>query len=236
VRERTLSGTQRPPPLGAFGARVGIYGGSFDPVHLGHVHVARQAQARWGLTQVVFVPAAQSPHKLGQRLAPAADRVRMLEIALAHEPSWSVWTAELERAGPSYTVDTLSAARGELRLPPGCELYLLLGSDNLRGFERWRDVERILELAQPIVVQRDGADADEAFEQLRRALSPAGYERLARGRLRAPVCPAASTSVREQLARGEAPLEQLPPGVLEYARASGIYAAPPSGDGATQPC
>lgn len=231
-----MSATSRPPPLGAFGARVGLYGGSFDPVHLGHVHVARQAQARWSLTQVVFVPAAQSPHKLGQCLAPAADRVRMLEIALADEPSWSVWTAELERAGPSYTVDTLRCAREQLRLPQGCELFLLLGSDNLRGLPRWREVERVLELAQPIVVQRDGADADASLEQLRGELSPASFARLVRGQLRAPVCPAASTQVREQLSRGEAPLGQLPPGVWEYVRASGIYAGPPSGDGATPTC
>jgi len=231
-----LSATSRPPPRGAFGARVGLYGGSFDPVHLGHVHVARQAQARFDLTQIVFVPAAESPHKLGQRLAPAADRVRMLEIALAGEPNWSVWTAELERAGPSYTVDTLRSAREELRLPLGCELFLLLGSDNLRGFERWREVERVLELAQPIVVNRGGAEAQESLAELRRTLSSAGFERLARGQLVAPACPAASTLVREQLARGDAPVEQLPPGVLEYARARGIYAVPPPARGGTHPC
>src|SRR5262245_873479 len=87
--------------------RVGVYGGSFDPVHAGHVHVARQAQRAFALDAVVFVPAAQPPHKPGRVLASPQDRVAMLEIALRGEPSWRVTTLEFERSGPSYTIDTL---------------------------------------------------------------------------------------------------------------------------------
>lgn len=217
-----MSTTGRPPPIGAFGRRVALYGGSFDPVHLGHMHVARLAQLHFGLTQVVFVPAAQPPHKLGQALAPAADRVRMLELALEGEPSWSVWTCELERSGPSYTVDTLRSAPQALQLAPGVELHLVVGWDNLRGFERWREVDEVVTLAQPIVVWRGSEDA-EALARAQAALGPTLGLRLERGLLRVPPSPVSSTRVRESIARGEAPTDCLPAAVLEYIRARGIY-------------
>lgn len=222
----SLSATRRPPPIGGFGPRVALYGGSFDPVHLGHLHVARMAQERFELSQVVFVPAAQPPHKLGQTLAPAADRVRMLELALAVEPSWSVWTCELGRSGPSFTIDTLRSAPTELGLTPGSELFLVVGWDNLRGFERWRAVEEIVQRAQPIVVWRGEEDAA-ALEVVRLALGPTLGARLERGLLRAPPSPVSSTQVRAAIARGESPSAYLPPAVQEYIRARGIYSGRP---------
>src|SRR5262245_7482462 len=84
--------------------RIGFFGGSFDPVHIGHLHVAREAQRAFALDRVVFVPAAQPPHKPGRRLASGEHRVRMLELAIGDTPGWSVSTLELERGGTSYTI------------------------------------------------------------------------------------------------------------------------------------
>jgi nicotinate-nucleotide adenylyltransferase len=219
-----VSSGPRPPPVGAFGRRVALYGGSFDPVHVGHLHVALSAQRAFDLDQIVFVPAARPPHKLGHVLAPAADRVRMLELALEREPSWSVWTSELERDGPSYTVDTLRRAPGELGLARDAELHLILGWDNLRGFERWREAREIVELAQPIVVWR-GAEDEAALATLRAEFGPDLGARIERGLVRVSPSPASSTAVRERLARGEACADLVPPTVLEYIRLRGIYAS-----------
>ena len=151
-----------------------------------------------------------------------SDRVAMLEIAIRPEPSWSVSRIEIERAGPSYTYDTLCELAGELGLPRKAELFHLIGWDNLRGLERWYRARDMLALAQPIVVWR-GEDDPGLLEHLRRALGPELYGRIERGLVRVPPAPESATDLRARLARGEDPGPELPAGVLEYIRARNIY-------------
>ncbi|HED66988.1 MAG TPA: nicotinate (nicotinamide) nucleotide adenylyltransferase, partial [Planctomycetes bacterium] len=138
--------------------RLGILGGSFDPPHGGHLHMARVARAARDLDHVLFVPAARPPHKPDRRLASGAERVHMLELLLADQSHVSIWTNELERAGPSYTIDTVEALREELGPRP--IFFLILGSDNLAGLPRWHRVEDLLALVEPIVIPRRGAPVD----------------------------------------------------------------------------
>jgi len=207
---------------------LGVYGGSFDPVHAGHVHVASSAQRAFALDQVLFVPAARPPHKPGRVLATPEDRRRMLEIALEREPSWSISTLEFERDGPSYTYDTLRELRDRARLSPVAELYFLIGWDNLRGLERWHRAREMLELAQPIVVWR-GEEDQRLLAHLRRELGDERFAKLERGLLRIAPAPESSTDLRARLGRGEDPGASLPPGVWEYIRTRGIYGV--QGDG-----
>jgi nicotinate-nucleotide adenylyltransferase len=204
--------------------RLGMLGGSFDPVHRGHLFVARAAQRQFALDHVLFVPAARPPHKPGRKLASQDDRAHMLALALEGEPSWSMSTLEFARTGPSYTIDTVRELPQRLGLRPDVEIFLILGWDNLRGLERWREVKALLERVQPIVVWRGEAEGVD-LDLLRRELGPELFTKLERGLLRLPPSPESSTQVREQLARGEDPGPALPPGVLEYIRARGIYAA-----------
>jgi nicotinate-nucleotide adenylyltransferase len=204
--------------------RVGIFGGSFDPVHAGHLHVARAAQAARGLEQVVFVPAARPPHKPERILASGADRVAMLELALAGEPAssrWSVADLELERSGPSYTIDTVRELPGRLGLAPQAELYLLLGSDNLRDLPRWREADELLSRVHPIVLAR--SPLEPILRELQRELAPELVAKLRAGLLDLSPVEVSSSDVRGQLARGEDPGRALPAGVLEYIRRQGIY-------------
>lgn len=202
-----------PPPSNE---RLGLYGGSFDPVHLGHLEVARRALEAAHLDRVLFMPAAQPPHKPGRSLAPAADRVAMLELALAREDRMEVSTLELERGGTSYTLDTVHALQRPRR-----ELWLLLGSDNLPGLPGWRGVEELLSLARPLVVAR--REGDEALlEEACARLSPATSQRLREGWVRIEPHPAASTAVRADLARGQRP-DGLDPAVEEFLRRRGLY-------------
>jgi nicotinate-nucleotide adenylyltransferase len=202
--------------------RLGILGGSFDPVHAGHLHVARAAQAAFDLDHVVFVPAARPPHKPGQRLASGEHRAAMLRLALAGHPDWSVDTLELERSGPSYTIDTVRALPGRLGLEREAELFLLLGEDNLRGLEGWREARALLELVQPIVVRRGPADPA-GLARLRAELGAELALRIERGFLRVAPVEASSTAIRAALAAGRDPGEALPAGVLEYARHHALY-------------
>lgn len=134
--------------------RIGIYGGTFDPVHYGHLVLAETCREACSLDEVWFIPAQVSPHKLDVRVSPPAARVDMLEFAIAAMPEFKVVRMEVERSGPSYTVETLEQIQ---RDRPQDELFLLLGADSVADFPRWRDPGRIAELATLVVVNRGRA-------------------------------------------------------------------------------
>lgn len=199
--------------------RWGLFGGSFDPVHTGHLHAARAARAALGLELVRFVPARQSPHKLDRRLAPGPARVELLELALAGEPDFVVDARELERAGPSFTIDTV---RGLVAEHPGAPPAMILGSDNLRGFPRWRGVHELLELVVPVVVHRSD-HPEELLSDLAAQLEPHELDALRAGFLRLTPVDCSSSDVRARLARGEPLGDALPPGVESRIRELGLY-------------
>jgi len=134
--------------------RIGVFGGTFDPPHLGHLVVASDACEALGLGRVLWIPSAVPPHKLRTVQAPAHARLEMVRAAIGGDPRFEADDVELRREGPSYTVDTLRelAARH-----PGDELVLLIGADNLREIPGWREPREILRLARVAVLSRDGA-------------------------------------------------------------------------------
>ena len=140
--------------------RIGVFGGTFDPPHTGHVIVAGDACEALGLDTVVWIPVAQQPLKDAPPLAPAADRRTMVELAIRGDPRFSLDTMELDRGGLSFTVDTLQALSDRNR---GAELVLLAGTDSWASFDRWREPERILKLARVAVIARAGEDAQKHF-------------------------------------------------------------------------
>ena len=188
---------------------MGLLGGSFDPVHEGHLHAARAARDGFDLEGVVFVPAARPPHKPGRALAPAQHRLAMLELALAGEPSFTIDPCELSRPGPSFTIDTVREFEQQAGGPDAVDLYLVLGSDNLKGLASWRAV---------------GDDAALLLEELRGELDAELVGRLERGLLDLPLMEVAATELRPRLARGEDPGPLLGAGVFDYVRAHGLYA------------
>lgn len=137
--------------------RLGILGGTFDPVHHGHLSIAEEAREALGLERVLFVPAAQPPHKAGRVASSAADRLAMVELAIAGNPWFAASRMELDRPGPSYSVDTIAAlaadARAAGREP---DLVFIMSGETLRELPDWRDPERILDLCRVAVVPRGG--------------------------------------------------------------------------------
>ncbi len=211
-----LSSPARQAPL------LGLYGGSFDPVHLGHLHCAEVARRAAGLDHVVLVPARRPPHKPGRELADGLERLEMCRRAV-EEHSWcSVWGIELERQGPSFTIDTLRSLAALRGGPQG--LHLILGDDNLPGLASWREVEELLRLAQPIVVHRS-EEADSVLSGLADELSEAARARLSRGFVGCDSVAISSTDLRARIRAGEEPRSQLAEGVWEYVREKGIYGA-----------
>lgn len=137
--------------------RLGIYGGTFDPVHYGHLLAAEQCREQCRLDEVWFMPADSPPHKQQVEITPGVRRAEMLELATAGHPQLRVSHIELDRSGPSYTVDTLRQLRDE---GPDRELFLMIGADSLADFPKWREPTLILETAEVLVVNRGRQEPD----------------------------------------------------------------------------
>lgn len=138
--------------------RIGLYGGSFNPVHLGHVLVAQAAEEELGLTRLFFVPAAQSPFKPHQSLAAAGQRLRLLRLALAGHAGWEIDTQELDRGGISYTIDTIRNYRQRF---PQTEIFYLIGADHVPQLPKWREAQELAKLCRFVVIPRPGESTRE---------------------------------------------------------------------------
>jgi nicotinate-nucleotide adenylyltransferase len=145
-----VTGPERP-------RRIGILGGTFDPVHNGHLYITNALRAALDLERVVWVPAGRPPHKTGQIVSSDRDRLAMLELALAGSATDQISTIDIERSGPSYTADTLEILAE--RFAPA-RLFFLMGEDSLRDLPTWHDPERLLKAAELAVAARPEVDAD----------------------------------------------------------------------------
>ena len=188
--------------------RIGLYGGSFDPVHLGHLLVAQAALEEMALDRIVFLPAARSPFKPDTATAPGDVRMRMLRMALAGGTRFDVDDLELRRGGVSYTVDTVRvfAARHA-----GAELCWLLGADHVSTLPQWREAEALARLVEFIVIPRPGQPA---------AALPAPY-RLRH--LRGWPLGVSSSEIRDRLRAGRSIRHLVPPGVAEAIAGAELY-------------
>lgn len=133
--------------------KIGLFGGSFDPVHLGHLLVAQAAREEAGLERIYFIPAAQSPFKPEQKMSPPEERLRLLRLALAGNAQNEIDTQELTRGGVSYTIDTV---RDYARRFPGAQLHYLIGADNAAKLGEWREAAELARLAEFLAIPRPG--------------------------------------------------------------------------------
>ena len=144
--------------------RLGILGGTFDPVHHGHLVAAEEARYQLGLDRVLFVPAGAPPHKGGRAISPERHRMRMLEMAIADQPHFGISRVDMERSGPCYTVDTLRLLRAELG--PESTFFFIEGADSLADIPTWHQPQQLLKLTELAVVGRLGVEIDlEELEQ-----------------------------------------------------------------------
>lgn len=194
--------------------RFAIFGGSFDPPHIGHLLAASDAHEQLQLDRVIFVPAANQPLKAGRANAAPAQRLAMVGAMVAGDPRFEVSTVELDRAGLSYTVDTLAHFAG---LYPAAERYLLLGADVLASFHQWREPERVVELARPVLLVRADEDGPEAGVQ-----SP-GMPGVQLTRLPTRRVDVSSTEVRERVREGKSIRGFVPESVAALIARDGLY-------------
>ncbi len=199
--------------------RIGIFGGTFDPIHLGHLIVAEQGREQGRLDQVWFVPSARPPHKFDRPLTSFLHRAEMLALAVAGNPAFRVEPMEKDRDGPSYTVDTL----GELcHRHPGDEFLLLVGSDTLADLPQWREPVRIVELAALLVAARPGTPVMPVEELRARLHLPDGVA-LRQQVVHTPLIDISSRDLRQRAAAGRSLRYFVPRAVECYVHEKRLY-------------
>jgi nicotinate-nucleotide adenylyltransferase len=214
-------------------SRTAVFGGSFNPIHYGHLLLADDLLEILTLDRVLFVPAKHPPHKDPTRLALPEDRLAMVRLGTAGHRGFEVSDMELARPGPSFTVDTLEALAR-----PGETLFLVVGSETFLDLLAWRDPRRVAQLARLVIVPRVGSPFDTEGEVARKVLREIGVEggftTVDGGRVpergvivsRAASMPISASELRRRVREGRSLAFRLPPAVADYIRAHGLYREP----------
>lgn len=197
--------------------RLGLFGGTFDPIHLGHLILAEQCREACGLDLVWFVVAGSPPHKPGDR-TPLAHRLEMARVATAGHPGFEVSEIESKRPGPHYSVETLAAVRSER---PGDDLFFIIGADSLVDLPSWRQPDEIARLATIVVVNRPGIDPVNLA-----ALPDFGPDSNTLRSVTIPPIGIASKDLRRRMAEGRSVRYMVPRGVEAYIKAHNLYYRP----------
>jgi nicotinate-nucleotide adenylyltransferase len=194
---------------------IGVLGGTFDPIHIGHLVVAEEARIKFGLREVLFVPAGQPWLKLGRNITLAVHRVEMVRRAIADNPQFKLCTLEVERAGPSYTVDTLTMLQKQL----GSEasLFFILGRDTLAELPLWKEPEKLVQLCRLVVAPRLGS---KDLKHLETAI-PGLLDKVIQ--LDMPVIGISSSGIRQRIAQGLSIRYLVPAEVEKYITEQKIY-------------
>ena len=201
--------------------RIGILGGTFDPIHIGHLLLAEMAREALQLDEVRFIPAAIAPHKLDIKSSEGKQRLELVRLAIGGNRFFTADDRELRRSGISYTVDTLTELRAEL---PNAELVFLMGGDSLAELHTWREPARICELAFVAVLARGGLPSPD-LQQLKVYLPSAQHAELASHLIPMPQMEISSSEIRARIAEGRSVRYHLHPAVAAAIDAQGLYRA-----------
>jgi nicotinate-nucleotide adenylyltransferase len=200
--------------------KIILLGGSFDPIHNGHIIIARHAIAHTGADKLVFIPAQRSPHKPQFPAAGAADRLKMVELAIADEKKMSASDCELKREPPSYTIDTVRHFQKEYG--PEVNLYWLIGADMLKDLPRWYRIEELLDECSLSLMMRPGFDKIELMRFVA-IFGQARVNKLERNIIDNPLIDISSTEIRRRIASGQDVSQMVHPAVLAYIKEKRLY-------------
>ena len=197
--------------------RIGILGGTFDPIHLGHLAIAESALGELTLDRVILIPAGRPWLKSDQQVTATNHRLAMVRLAIRDRPGLEVSTIEIDRPGPTYTVDTLAQRRNDLGSE--AELYLVLGMDSVRELRRWRHPERLFDLCTVVAVSRPDSPDLSSAEIEREFPASRGRVRTIRG----PMLDISATDIRARVADGRSISDSVPTSVERYIREHRLY-------------
>lgn len=197
--------------------KVGILGGTFDPIHNAHIRVAEEVMSRLGLAKVIFVPAGQPWQKSGEAITSAEHRAEMVRLAIAGKPKFELSAVEIERAGPTYTIDTIEDLQAQLGKET--EIFFILGCDNLAQLHRWKDADRLIRSCRLVAVPRPGCEMPE-LDKLEEALHGISASVIA---LDKPEIDISATEVRKRAEQGLSIRGLVPDAVADYIKQHKLY-------------
>lgn len=200
------------------GDRIGVMGGTFDPLHMAHIAAAEEARLRFGLDRVIFVPAGRPPHKADRPVSDPEHRYQMTRLGTAGYTQFEVSRTEIDRPGPSYSVDTIRALREEFG--PEAEIYFIAGADEILDIESWHESDALPELARFVALPRQGFDLGQLESRLP-ARFLASIDMLPIREMHV-----SATDVRQRVAEGRPISHLVPSGVEEYIHKHGLYLEP----------
>ena len=198
--------------------RIGVLGGTFDPIHWGHLMIAEVACARLGLQEMVFVPAGQPPHKLGRQITGPEQRLEMVELATAGNPLFAISRVDVDRMGPCYTVDTIRLLRDAWGVE--ADIFFLIGADSLVELPTWHRPDLLMRLCHVVVLGRPGYPVD--WDELDRLLPGAA---VLIKMLDTPVLDVSSTDIKQRVRQGLSIHHLVPPSIERYIYEHGLYRA-----------
>lgn len=202
------------------GARIGLFGGTFNPVHIGHLIIARAALEHLGLERIVLIPSANPRHKSPEAVADTVDRLAMLRLAVADEPGFDVSACEIERPGMSYTIDTVAFFRKELS--DRAELYWLIGADSLSELASWHRVDELVCMCRIVTAARPGWESPD-LSALTERVGERQVRRLRDGILPTPRIDISASEIRRRVRQGRSVRWLVPMAVAQYIDRRGLY-------------
>ncbi len=200
--------------------KIILFGGTFDPIHNGHLEVALCAMGKIGASKFIFIPARRSPLKSKQPIAFDTDRIAMIQMTIEQHQSFALNNVEMNRAEPSYTIDTIRQLHE--KFGENCEFYWLIGADMLKDLPLWHKINDLLNECNICVMNRGGYQKPD-FDSLRGRLSPEHIANLKKNMLETPMLEISSTEIRRRLAKDEDASQFLSPGVLDYIKRRKLY-------------
>jgi nicotinate-nucleotide adenylyltransferase len=200
---------------------IGLYGGSFDPIHFGHLICARSAAEQLGLSQVILIPSAAPPHKLNRTIAPAEHRLAMVRLAVSADPLFDVSDIELHRAGPSYTFDTVTQFRSKLGAQT--QLCWMIGGDSLPQLPTWYRIAELVKLVRIVTLARPGWSGNQAKAALEASLGAAAADGLVKDCLNTPAIQISATQVRSRIGERKSIRYLVPEVVRSYIDDNRLY-------------
>jgi len=199
---------------------IGVMGGTFDPIHLGHLLIAEEARSQMNLAEILFVPAGIPWLKMDRTISAAVHRVEMVRLAIADKPYFRLSTVDVERAGPSYTVDTVSDLQGQIGAED--ELFLILGWDSLAELPQWQEPSRLITMCRLLVFPRPGYSRPK-LKSLEASIPGISKRVIFMDK---PVIDISASNIRERLAKGLSVHHLVPKPVNEYIKEHRLYCVP----------
>ena len=198
--------------------RILLYGGSFDPIHNGHLHIAHSAAEILDVSKVIFIPAGIPPHKLDRQLVSAKDRYEMVKLAVEFDPLCEVSDCEVSLDSPSFTVHTVRFFRSQLK---GSELFWLIGGDSFAQLDKWYSINTLVELCSIVTVGRPGFDL--SMDHLMEKLTDSQLDKLQKHIIDIELTGESSTEIRQRVQKGEDISDMVPESVVRYIKDKELY-------------